>query len=838
MAITVPRIAWVGEKIADERYKILAQLGEGGMGTVFRAYDMRLETEVVIKCPLVQSLDEAFRQRFEREIRSLVRLSHPHVVRVLDVGRHDDIPFFVMQYLAGGSLKSRIYPGNGSPQPQSPRSLKKWLPQIAAALDFTHQQNYVHRDVKPANILFDEHGNAFLSDFGLTRVLADQKETFEQQQLTESGHFVGTVHYVSPEAVMGREVDGRADQYSLAIAVYESLTGVLPFTGPTSSAVLVKQTSQRAAPLHERVKELPPELSEVLGQALSKRAAQRFATCDEFAEAVLEHCHTSRAAGTENLVRPDGVIVSRGERGNVPCPKCRRILSMVEAFAGKKAVCQYCRTRILISADLCELSTLPSPVVASSAAHGARDTSAGDQASSLRTAASAHGATAARHAGDASSLPAHPAPHAAGGTNSDELIVLDERLFGYRISRRQATAVGVALLLVFMSAVGFVAQRFTQRPSVGPTRSQDAAEERMSNDVSTPAAAPARVELSVAGPVDALNAVRDVAGHAVHLNLALRSVPAEADQVIHSVMLGDRNLTVHAWLVDHAIDRERLDAAWRRTHAASLFAASHVLAWTPLVFATTKERIHGYRTDEIAHSIDGLLKLEADPPAERVPDADGSVKRRRALHLRLPHPATSKTGRLALWQMACELQAVPGAPAAEEFRSPAYRGLLNRAASAWLADPAPAAKSPLDELFAADARFDFTMVDERTVLEKVRDDARAGDALRIVYPQACVGRELTLCVLDAPWVSAEQRAAAGRLAEYLLSPESQRKLFAAGWRAMRFSIVDAGDEAWPKRYPAVGFSSTIECRDAPPAEAAEALFDLAETLAVGPKTSP
>ena len=155
MAITVPRIAWVGEKIADERYKILAQLGEGGMGTVFRAYDLRLETEVVIKCPLVQSLDEAFRQRFEREIRSLVRLSHPHVVRVLDVGRHDDVPFFVMQYLAGGSLKSRIYPGNGSPQPQSPRSLKKWLPQIAAALDFTHQQHYVHRDVKPANILFD-----------------------------------------------------------------------------------------------------------------------------------------------------------------------------------------------------------------------------------------------------------------------------------------------------------------------------------------------------------------------------------------------------------------------------------------------------------------------------------------------------------------------------------------------------------------------------------------------------------------------------------------------------------------------------------------------------------
>ena len=669
--------------------------------------------------------------------------------------------------------------------------------------------------------------------------MADQKETFEQQQLTESGHFVGTVHYVSPEAVMGREVDGRADQYSLAIAVYESLTGVLPFTGPTSSAVLVKQTSQRAAPLHDHVKELPSELSEVLGQALSKRAAQRFATCGEFAEAVLEHCHATRTAGTENLIRPDGVIVSRGERGNVPCPKCRRILSMVEAFAGKKAVCQYCRTRILISADLCELSTLPSPVVASSAAHGARETSPGDQASSLRSAASRSvaGATSAHLATDASATPAHHPRHSASGTNSDELIVLDERLFGYRISRRQATVVGVALLLVFMSAVGFVAQRFTQRASVGPTRSQDAAEERMSNEASTPAPA-ARVELTIAGPVDALNAVRDVAGHAANLNIALRSVPAETDQVIRSVMLGDRDLTVHAWLVDEAIDRERVDAAWRRTHGTSLYAASHVLAWTPLVFATTKERIHGYRTDEIAHSIDGLLKLEADPPAERVPDADGSVKRRRALHLRLPHPATSKIGRRALWQMACELQAVPGAPAAAEFRSPAYRALLNRAASAWLADPAPPAKSPLDELFAADARFDFTMVDERSIYEKVRDDARARDDLRIVYPQACIGRELTLCVLDAPWVSAEQRAAAERLAEHLLSAESQRKLFAAGWRAMRFSNVDAGDEAWPKRYPAVGFSSTIECRDAPPTEAAEALFDLAETLAVGPKTSP
>src|SRR5262245_15650377 len=167
---------WLGEKIADGRYKILARLGEGGMGTVFRAYDARLETEVVIKCPRSEVLDDAFRKRFDREIRSLVRLTHPHIVKIVDVGEHEKLPFIRMRYAGGGNLQTRMPPHGSCPVPPRPKSLRKWLPQIADALDFVHTKHYLHRDVKPANILFDDHGNAFLSDFGLTRVLTEEDD--------------------------------------------------------------------------------------------------------------------------------------------------------------------------------------------------------------------------------------------------------------------------------------------------------------------------------------------------------------------------------------------------------------------------------------------------------------------------------------------------------------------------------------------------------------------------------------------------------------------------------------------------------------------------------------
>ncbi|MBL8825966.1 MAG: serine/threonine protein kinase [Planctomycetaceae bacterium] len=438
---------WVGEKIADGRYKILAQLGEGGMGTVYRAYDTRLETEVVLKCPRRDMLDPAFRTRFEREIRSLVRLTHPHVVTLLDIGDHDDVPFVVMQYLGAGSLKSRIYPG-GTPVPQPPRSLRKWLPQIADALDFVHQQQYVHRDVKPANILFDEQGNAFLSDFGLTRVLTEESQRTEDQNLTQAGFLVGTAHYVAPEIVVGREIDGRCDQYSLAVTIFEALTATLPFNGPTSSAIVVKHARDPAPLLHEVLPSLSRELSEVIAQGMAKHPRRRFHRCADFAEAVLEHCRSPRSTSvTVNVPNPtSGEVTSHGVEGQIPCPKCQRILAIEPKFAGRRGVCQYCRSRVRIAGDLNSLTLImPQAAPTNAAVIAANDTlPSGIQSRP--------------------SLPSGISSSPLTDSLDDSVVTLEERVFGLRISRRTATIMGVVLVMLCLLSVIFITNYASREP--------------------------------------------------------------------------------------------------------------------------------------------------------------------------------------------------------------------------------------------------------------------------------------------------------------------------------------------------------------------------------------
>jgi serine/threonine protein kinase len=264
------------------RYPVLRKLGEGGMGVVYLAHDNNMNCEVVVKMPLRSALAEpGFAERFAREIRSMVVLAHPHVVKIQDVGTHDEVPFCVMQYLAGGSLHER-------PIPADPGSLKQWLPAVATALDFVHSQGLLHRDIKPANILFDGHGNAYISDFGVAKVLADKAARMGVTQQTGEGMIVGTVGYLAQELIMGAEkITGAADQYALAATVYQVLAGRLPFEGNNASAVLVQQAAGKMPPLQQFAPHIPKALADVVEKGLSRNAARRFPTCVAFAEAVL-----------------------------------------------------------------------------------------------------------------------------------------------------------------------------------------------------------------------------------------------------------------------------------------------------------------------------------------------------------------------------------------------------------------------------------------------------------------------------------------------------------------------------------------------------------------------
>jgi serine/threonine-protein kinase len=349
--------SWIGQELGAGRYRVTARLGEGGMGYVYRAHDRNLDTDVVIKVPRTSMLEDAdFSERFNREIRSLVRLAHPHVVKIMDVGNQDGAPYAVMQYLPGGSLKDRLTrDADGKPLPMRPEEVLEWLPGLASALDFVHGQGYLHRDIKPANILFDEHGHVYLSDFGVVKAILASNQSAPTATLTGTGVIVGTPEYMAPELLMGQPYDGRADQYALGITVYEMLGGRRPFEGATPAAIVMQHVSQPPPPLTELNAELPPAVFQVVARALSKDPAKRYPSCTAFAQALAEAFRGGMSAPAGQATGTTSVIMRQ------PCPTCNRPLALGEKTRGRRIRCPGCQAIWRVADDLKQLlPTAPS----------------------------------------------------------------------------------------------------------------------------------------------------------------------------------------------------------------------------------------------------------------------------------------------------------------------------------------------------------------------------------------------------------------------------------------------------------------------------------------------
>lgn len=263
-----------------DRYHIIEQLGQGGMAVVYKAYDTRLERDVALKVIRRNafSLDilERVLKRFDREAKSLAKLTHPNIVSIIDYGEYDGSPYLVMPYLVGGTLKQSL----GQPMPW--KQAFAILSPIAGALAYAHQKGIVHRDVKPGNILVTEGGAPMLTDFGIARLL----ECEETQTLTATGVGIGTPEYMSPEQGMGREVDGRSDIYSLGVVLYELITGHTPYTADTPMAVVLKQSTEPLPRPGSYIQNLPEEVEKVLYKALAKKPEDRYQSMDEFAAAM------------------------------------------------------------------------------------------------------------------------------------------------------------------------------------------------------------------------------------------------------------------------------------------------------------------------------------------------------------------------------------------------------------------------------------------------------------------------------------------------------------------------------------------------------------------------
>ncbi|MEV0765853.1 serine/threonine-protein kinase [Nocardia sp. NPDC050435] len=259
-------------------YTIERLLGRGGMGSVYLARHPRLPRQTALKL-LSRELyeDEEIRARFEREADLVAQLDHPNIVTVFDRGLEDEQLWISMQYIDG------IDASSVDPKKLPPQRAAQIVAETAAALDYAHRMNVLHRDVKPANILLARGSGrerVLLTDFGIARPREDTR------QLTQTGTFTATLAYAAPEQLTGAKLDDRTDQYSLACSLYWLLSGSVPFESPHAAAVIQGHLQQPPPPVSSKRPDLPQGLDQVLGRALAKRPTDRYGSCVEFAAAV------------------------------------------------------------------------------------------------------------------------------------------------------------------------------------------------------------------------------------------------------------------------------------------------------------------------------------------------------------------------------------------------------------------------------------------------------------------------------------------------------------------------------------------------------------------------
>ena len=318
---------------------------------MYLATDHNLDSKVVIKIPHTAMLADAeFVTRFQREIRSLVKLRHRSIVSILDVGEQDGVPFAVMQYLEGKSLEDRLSSGL-----QSEAAMRDWLPDVAVALDFIHREGYVHRDIKPGNILFDREGNAYVGDFGVVKVIGEHEaQQRSRKSLTGAGMVMGTPEYMAPELVMGEPFDHRVDQYALAVTIFESLCGRRPFEGEPG-AVMVKQSTEPAPSVKSLFPGATSRTVAAVNRGLSKKPNARFESCCQLAAGLLEQNLVNTPSAGSATSAPQAIPV-QSQKLNCPC--CGARLRLGSRYAGKTIKCPGCKAAIRVAGDLLGLTPL------------------------------------------------------------------------------------------------------------------------------------------------------------------------------------------------------------------------------------------------------------------------------------------------------------------------------------------------------------------------------------------------------------------------------------------------------------------------------------------------
>ncbi|MEA2125300.1 MAG: hypothetical protein QOI80_2082 [Solirubrobacteraceae bacterium] len=296
-------------------YRVESRIGRGGMGVVYLAEHQTLRRRAALKIIAPDLADDSdFRERFLREARIAATLTHPNVVTVYDAGEIDGLLYIAMQYVPGPDLAAILR----EERRLGPYRVLDIGRQVAAALDAAHAAGLIHRDVKPANVLIDGR-HAYLTDFGLTK----DRGSASGASLTRAGEVVGTTHYLAPEQVEGKEVDGRADVYALACLIFHTLTGEVPFPRDNDMAVLYAHLHDDPPKLSQRRKGLPIGLDAVIEKAMDKQPDRRFSSCEELIQAarVVVDAFGPLSESSASSRRPSSVarpVPASGDPGSMP----------------------------------------------------------------------------------------------------------------------------------------------------------------------------------------------------------------------------------------------------------------------------------------------------------------------------------------------------------------------------------------------------------------------------------------------------------------------------------------------------------------------------------------